>query len=382
MSQSLRRIRLLFSSYLIATVLGTVAVFWMCLVWVDHSQRDVFYQNMPGSVRVEYDRLMATGQEHGSRVNAIYDQYWPADGPGLSGALIAGLAVSLLIGLGIAYQTSRAFVQPIASVAEAAVQISEGNYAIRAPLSSRSGALSELVQNFNAMANALEGLESYRKEMLAAISHELRTPLTILRGRLHAICDGVTIASPEEHRRLLGQAEHLVRLVEDLDTLAVAEAGQLSLHRVRTDLARFIHDLEPVYAERARSLGVRLETEVEPVLVMVDRSRLQQVLSNLVENALRYGASGKYMCIRLLRQGDRAILEIEDHGPGLPPGVIDKVFEPFFRVDSSRSRATGGSGLGLAIVRMLIRMHEGNVEAHNRVGGGAVFRITLPAFHD
>ncbi|HET8730985.1 MAG TPA: ATP-binding protein [Moraxellaceae bacterium] len=382
MSQSLKSIRILFSSYLIATVLGTVAVFWLCLVWEDHSQREVFYQNMPTPVRVEYERLIAAGEEHGSRADAIYDQYWPSDRPGVSGALIAGLVVSLLIGLGIAYQTSRAFMQPVVSVAEAAVHISEGNYSIRASLSSRSGALSELVQNFNAMANALENLESYRKEMLAAISHELRTPLTILRGRLHAICDGVTVASPEEHLRLLGQAEHLVRLVEDLDTLALAEAGQLSLHRVRTDLGSFIHELEPVYSARAGSLGVRLETDIVPVWAMVDRSRLQQVLANLVENALRYGASGKYMRIRLEKKDDRAILEIEDHGPGLPAGALDQVFEPFFRVDSSRSRATGGSGLGLAIVRMLIRMHDGTVEADRSPSGGAIFRISLPIAQD
>jgi signal transduction histidine kinase len=378
MARPIEKIWVRFGVYMTIVVLLAVGIIAGGLLWNDNQQRSEFYASLPTDVRVEMDGLTAKGLEHSDRADEIYDRYWPKDSPGAGAAIMLALGVSFFLGLAAAVLSARIFVRPIASVAEAALRISQGDLTVRAQSLPDNAELTELVMNFNQMAAALERLEHERRDTIAAISHELRTPLTILQGRLHALCDGVIAASEIEHRRLLDQTEHLVRLVEDLNTLSLLGAGQLSLQCARLDLAVLVRDLLPVYADRAAEYGMQMETDIAPVFVSADSTRLRQIMANLIENSLHYAASGGFLHIRVAQEDNLAVLEVSDRGPGLPHGMAERVFDPFFRVDTSRSRATGGSGLGLSIVKSLIQQHGGNISASNRNGGGAVFKISLP----
>lgn len=374
----MNRIWVRFGVYMTVTVLVTVGILAAGLAWEEYVERSQFNASLPADVRAEIDRLEAAGLGDSPEADRIYDKYWPNDGPGTPEAVLFGLGVSLFLGLMAAFLSVRFFIRPIVSVAEASLRISQGDLSVRAQTLSEKGEMADLLHNFNHMADTLERLESDRRATIAAISHELRTPLTILHGRLHALCDGVIPASPAEHRKLLDQTQHLVRLVEDLNTLSLAEAGSLSLHCRLLDLGNFLRELLPVYADRARAHGLSITLAVDPVNVMADPDRLRQVLANLIENALHYAASGGLLEIRVAAENQTAILEFNDRGPGLPSDVTERIFDPFFRLDSSRSRETGGSGLGLAVVQTLVRQHHGTVQAVNREDGGASFRITLP----
>ncbi|WP_097460564.1 sensor histidine kinase [Mangrovitalea sediminis] len=360
------------------TVLLSIGVVTGGLEWQKHKEQQAFHQSLPTAVKQELQQLRDSGRDHSQRLDEIYDQYWPAQGPGLSVEVISGLALSLLLGLAAAVLSARIFIRPITSVAEAALRISQGDLTARTRGFAIRGELAELSRNFNQMADTLETLERERKDTVAAISHELRTPLTILQGRLHGICDGVIPASDQEHRKLLDQVQHLVRLVDDLNTLALVDANRLSLQCTDLDLGELVNELHAVYADRARDHGVQLEVVVRSLWVHADHNRLRQVLDNLVENGLRYAASGKWLQIHVSTHRDQAVISISDRGPGLPQGIIDRVFDPFFRADNSRSRASGGSGLGLAVARSLIQQQGGSIMAFNREDGGVVFRIEMP----
>jgi signal transduction histidine kinase len=289
--------------------------------------------------------------------------------------LLIGLIVSLFAGLGLAVLLARMFSRPVSSIAEAAGMIAEGDLTVRAQAFGGNNELSHMIANFNQMANSLEKLERERKATAAAISHELRTPLTILNGRLHALCDGVIQPSAQEHRKLLEQTQHLIRLVDDVHILGLDDAEKLTLYCIDSDLAELVSDFARNYADRAKECEVTLAVDVQSAPVLADRDRINQIISNLVENALRYAKSGKRIELRVYPEADLAIFEVRDFGSGLPQGMSERIFDPFYRLDQSRSRATGGSGLGLAIVRSLVAQHQGNVSAYNHPEGGAVFRI-------
>jgi signal transduction histidine kinase len=293
--------------------------------------------------------------------------------------LVIGLMLSLLVGMVIALLLARMIIKPIASIAEAASRIAEGNLTVRAHPLTGQGELSTMINNFNHMAGALESLERERKATAAAISHELRTPLTILNGRLHALCDGIIAPSIQEYNKLLDQTQHLVRLVEDVHVLGLDNAEKLTLYRTELDLEVLITEIASVYIERAAEYNVKLELKTESAWVFVDHDRMSQIVSNLIENAFRYAVSGLCVQISVFKEIQDVILEVRDFGVGLPQGMNESIFDAFFRLDQSRSRATGGSGLGLAVVRSLVEQHGGTVIAYNHIDGGAVFRVTLPS---
>lgn len=378
MARPLNRLGLRFGLYITLTVLLSISVVVAGFLWQKHKDQIAFRQSLPVAVQQEFDSLRNSGHANGRRMDEIYDQYWPAHGPGLSAEVLIGLAFSLFLGVAAALLSARIFIRPITSVAEAALRISRGDLSARTRRFSSGSELAELSRNFNQMADTLETLERERKDTVAAISHELRTPLTILQGRLHGICDGVIPSNPLEHRKLLDQVLHLVRLVDDLNTLALVDANRLSLQCTDLDLGELIDELAAVYADRAKDHGVEMEVLARSIRVHADPNRLRQILDNLVENGLRYAASGKWLQIRTSTQQDKAVISVSDRGPGLPQGVIDRIFDPFFRVDNSRSRASGGSGLGLAVARSLIQRQGGQITAFNREDGGVVFRIELP----
>ena len=380
MARPIDRIWVRFGLYVTISVLFALGILSGCLVWQHHLDEIQFRRSLPVQVRTELEKLSAEGKtiNNDDRVDDIYDQYWPKGHSELYTKILVGLSFSLLPGLIAAFLSGRLFTRPIESVAEAALRISQGDLSARTPTGIAGGELGQMLGNFNRMADSLERLERERKETIAAISHELRTPLTILQGRLHAICDGVITATPEEHHKLLWQIEHLVRLVEDLNTLALVEADRLSLNCSDIDLGQLVEAIAALYSRRAQERGVVLEVDARPLQVFADRDRLNQVLGNLIENGLRYAASGGWLQLKVYQEGQNAVIRINDRGPGLPAQVMSRIFEPFVRAGTGSAQTGGGTGLGLSVAQGLVERHGGQIEARNRELQGASFTITLP----
>jgi signal transduction histidine kinase len=238
----------------------------------------------------------------------------------------------------------------------------------------------ELSTAFNQMAAHLERAEQIRRDMTADIAHELRNPLAVLQANVEALADGVYPATAENLAPVLGQTRLLNRLVEDLRTLALADAGQLSFDPVPTQLLPLARRVVDGYTLQAEEAGVALRIEGEDATAVVDPMRVEQILGNLLGNAIRHTGRGREVRVRVGGGpgGDQALIAISDQGEGLPEESLSRIFERFFRADRSRSRAEGGTGLGLAIARQLTVLQGGEIHAANRPEGGAEFTVTFP----
>jgi signal transduction histidine kinase len=296
----------------------------------------------------------------------------------LTWGFLGGGGLSLLLAGVFAWRLAR----PLTALSQAAREVAEGNFSARAPSFRRRHRgrrqwLSEterLVEDFNAMAATLERLEAERRATAATIAHELRTPITVLQTRLTALQDGVFSFDVREARLLTQQTDQLARLVEDLRTLSLADAGKLTLELYPCDLSSLVADVVASFEARAAAQEVRLETRLAEATVLVDAARLRQVVANLLDNALRLTPPAGTVTVALSVGPTEAVLTVQDTGPGFPDGTGTRVFERFYRGESERS----GSGLGLAIVRSLVELHGGRVEAGNAPTGGAVLQVVLP----
>lgn len=383
MNKQLEKIGIRLGLYMTLFVLVTIGIIAVSIEIREQLQFRDFVSQFPASKQDEVAQNIISSNKNSPQLCAYLTQF-AADGPdGLEGnseltPLLVGLIFCLFIGIIVALLLARMIIKPIASIAEAASQIAEGNLTVRAHALSGHGELTTMITHFNHMATTLENLERERKATAAAISHELRTPLTILNGRLHALCDGMITPSRQEYDKLLAQTQHLIRLVEDVHVLGLDSIERLTLYCTELDLEALITEITPVYVERAAEYGIQLDIKTESTWVFVDRDRMSQIVSNLIENAVRYAVSGKRVQLSVFKEADEVILEVRDFGAGLPQGMSERIFDAFFRLDQSRSRETGGSGLGLAVVRSLVEQHGGTVRAYNHTEGGAVFRVTLP----
>ena len=239
----------------------------------------------------------------------------------------------------------------------------------------------DLTRGFNTMAARLEADETQRRTLLADVTHELRTPLAVVQGNVEAILDGVHPADEVHLGAILEETRVLGRLIEDLRTLALSEAGSLSLHREPTDLDVLIADVATSFAAAADTAEVTIRTELDQELPLldVDPVRIREVIGNLVGNALRHTPAGGSITISARRvadvpdQGPAVELTVRDTGPGIPPDLLPHVFERFARGPDS-----SGTGLGLSIARGLVELHGGTIAAATPPGGGTEIRIVLP----
>ncbi|GIW33876.1 cell wall metabolism sensor histidine kinase WalK [Meiothermus sp.] len=293
--------------------------------------------------------------------------------------LIAGL-VATALGVLVALVFARRMARPIEAISAAASHLAQGNLSVRIPAPQGEDEVARLARNFNHMAASLERLEAERRAMIADIAHELRTPLTVMQGRLEAIQDGVMPLEMAEIDRLHHQARLLARLVEDLRTLSLADAGRLNLLLQPLNLAEQAGRMAATFraALEARQVQLELELPDQPVPVQADPDRLAQVIGNLLSNALEHSPAGGQIVLQVRADTTRAYLRVLDSGPGIPEEALNKVFDRFYRAEASRSRATGGSGLGLSIVKTLVELQGGQVRAQNRPEGGALFELQLP----
>ncbi|NPV87440.1 MAG: HAMP domain-containing protein [Anaerolineae bacterium] len=275
---------------------------------------------------------------------------------------------------------------PIADLMDAADAVAEGDLAVRVP-EEMGGEFGKLAQRFNRMIAELQRAERQRRNMTADIAHELRTPLHIIQGNLEGMLDGVYEPTAENIQTTLEETRLLARLVEDLQTLSLAEAGQLLLHRVQFLADDLLADVATSFAVQAEEQGVTLEVETagaaQALLLFADPQRLDQALSNLVSNALRHTPRGGRITLHAEGLPGRVRLYVEDTGSGIPAEDLPYIFDRFWRGDRARTRSRlSGSGLGLAIARQLVAAHGGTIEAQSpspASGVGARFTIDLPA---
>ncbi len=271
-------------------------------------------------------------------------------------------------------------VRPIRAMAAATRDLALGKYDVRVPVSS-SDELGRLARDFNEMALTLEKNEKARRQWVADISHELRTPLSVLRGEIEALLEGIRTITPDAIRSLHAEALRLHRLVDDLYQLALSDLGTLTYRKENLDLLEVLRDsLEPYGAEFARK-GITLATDISPGLkpvVFADAERMQQLFSNLLDNALKYTDAGGGLVIRLSCRDNQATMDFEDSAPGVPDVDLEKLFDRLYRVEGSRSRDSGGAGLGLAICRNIVEAHAGSISARPSPLGGVLIRVALP----
>jgi two-component system sensor histidine kinase BaeS len=290
--------------------------------------------------------------------------------------LIAALAVALAAALALAL--ARAFVTPVKRVAQATHRLAAGNYATRVSVRS-TDELGRLGADFNRLAETLERNETLRRRFMADVSHELRTPLTVLSGELEALEDGVRPLSRESLGSLRAEVNALGKLVEDLNQLALADVGALAYRKEKLDVVPLVEQALESYRERLAERRLAVETAWHGAApVHGDASRLMQMFRNLLENSARYTEPGGRVRVAVRRDADRVAIDFEDSAPGVPAGALPQLFERFYRVEGSRSRANGGAGLGLAICRSIADAHGGDIAAAPSPLGGLRVSVSLP----
>jgi signal transduction histidine kinase len=298
-------------------------------------------------------------------------------------ALAVAAAAALVTSLTISLYVARRITVPLQQMMQASQRISAGHYAERievAPMH-RADELGQVAASINALAVALEQVERRRLEVIGNVAHELRTPIATLEGYLEGLLDGVIEPSPGTWAMLHTQAGRLRRLVDDLQELSRTEARQIALALQSVAPQRLIQSaLEPLegqFAEKGLELHIHLPENLPPVIA--DPARAMQILTNLLVNALRYTPAPGKVEIAVSHEGDMVAFRITDTGVGLTQEQLAHIFERFYRVDKSRSRAFGGSGIGLTIAQSLAQAMEGDIRVESAgLGQGSSFTLTLP----
>ena len=318
---------------------------------------------------------------------AVVDPDHPTGLPELAGPpreeiarrLLNFVALSVVVGLIGGAIIGRVVSRPIGDLVTAARQIGAGDRSVRAPLRG-SREMKELATSFNTMAADLQRAEMLRNNLMADVSHELRSPLTALEGNLRAVLDHVYTLDEAEVANLYGQTRHLIRIVNDLRELSLAENHQLRLEKQPTDVNALIAETVQAIEPLATDKGVQLIDRVEALPeISIDPVRIRQVLFNLLSNSLRHTSAGGSITVSGTVGDKEVCLSVQDTGDGLNPDQVASAFDRFYRGDKSRSRESGGTGLGLAIVKAIVEAHGGHVEAQSEgPGQGSTFSVFLP----
>ncbi|MCI0393670.1 MAG: ATP-binding protein, partial [Chloroflexi bacterium] len=307
------------------------------------------------------------------------------DGPTAVLVWLGGCSLALalpLLAVGLAVRAFRGIAVPLADVMAAADAVAGGDLSVRVQEDGR-GEFGRLAHSFNHMVKELERAEQQRRNLTADVAHELRTPLHIIQGNLEGILDGVYEPTAEHLNATLDETRLLARLVEDLRTLSLAEAGQLPLRREPVDVGELLADVGVSFSGQAEQAGIELRIETNgdsPALtVTADAGRLDQVLGNLMANALRHTPPGGRIALSAEPAHDGVRITVRDTGEGIPPEDLPYIFDRFWRGDRSRSHAgNAGAGLGLAIAQQLVQAHGGRIAAASEPGQGTTFTIELP----
>jgi two-component system, OmpR family, sensor histidine kinase BaeS len=286
----------------------------------------------------------------------------------------AGLAAA--VALAVAIIVARAFVGPIRRFSGAAHALESGTSGARVGPNAGPGELGELGRAFDSMAGSLEREDRLRRALVADVAHELRTPVAVLQAETEALVDGVAHPTAETLGSLHEETIRLGRMVEDLQTLASAEAAGLHLERRPRDLSRVASEAAEALASRFQAADVRLIADLPPTVVVGDPYRFRQVVTNLLANAVKFTPAGGQVALKVDADGSDAVLEVTDTGPGVPEDEQALVWDRFYRGKAGRGAA--GSGIGLAVVKELTAAHGGSVGLSSSPGGGSRFTVRVP----
>ncbi len=291
------------------------------------------------------------------------------------------IAIALAVIMGLFF--TRTLLRPLANLNKAITSIERGELQQEVPKASNDE-LGKVIEGFNQMSTALATANARRDQMTADIAHELRSPLTVINGYLEAMRDGTLKISQERLMFIQEEVNQLNRLVNDLRTLALADAGQLDIHKDLIDVENLFHHLEAAYLLLADARGIDLSfSTLQEKPIYADEGRILQVISNLLNNALRHtGPNGTIQVIASGDESGNSIIQVSDTGEGIPEDELSVIFDRFYRGDPSRESLEGESGLGLSIVKAIVEAHQGTVEVKSKVGEGTTFTIALPEKHE
>lgn len=293
-------------------------------------------------------------------------------------SLVLAGAVAGVIALGLGFILFRQITAPLNTLAQASEKIARGDLTARANVTGHDE-IAQVARSFNTMADRLAASETARRNMLADIAHELLNPIGVISSHLEAMMDDVFPPDAEHLASVHDETLLLTRLVGDVRQLALADAGQLELHRAPTDLCALVERTMAATEPQAQEASILLVTRVtDGPPVNVDAQRIEQCLRNLLSNAIRFTPAGGRVTVSLTHDRQDARIEVSDTGPGIAPDAIPHVFERFWRGDKARARSQGGTGLGLAISKQWIQAHGGRIGVTSQSGQGAIFWFTLP----
>ncbi|WP_036486121.1 cell wall metabolism sensor histidine kinase WalK [Myxosarcina sp. GI1] len=290
--------------------------------------------------------------------------------------------VSVIVGggtaAGLSYLLSSRITQPVKQMKQITQKFAAGDLEERVP-ENQIPELNQLSVSFNSMASSLGNVEQRRRELISDLTHELRTPLTVMRGYLEELADGKLEGTPEMYSRLVRETRRLERLIRDLQELSKAEAGYLSINLRSVKLYPLLSSLVERFADQLLEEGPTLKLDCPSDLppVLGDLDRIEQILVNLLGNAIRYTETGT-ITVKACQDNRHIWVAVIDTGVGIAKEDLPYVFERFWRADRSRSSHSGGTGIGLAIARRLVELQGGVIEVESEPGKGSIFRFCLP----
>ena len=293
--------------------------------------------------------------------------------------MVFGIVTALALML--AFFISRVLTQPIVSLSRTMRQMGKGDLSVRAPVRG-SGELRELAETYNTMADQLENLDNARNQFVSNASHELKTPLATMKIMLETIVyqpDMPTEIRQEFLQDMNHEIDRLTGIITDLLTLTRMDNSSDRMKLENVNMSELTEQTVRLLRTAAERKQQTLSEEIAPDLHMTgDRSKLNQILYNLIDNAMKYTPDNGRILVRLSAEGDRILWQVRDNGIGIPAEDREHIFDRFYRVDKARSRETGGTGLGLSIVRQLVGMHGGTITVESEPGKGSVFTVSLP----
>ncbi len=363
----------LLASYLLVVLIG------MAAIWV--TTRFTTPAAFQRHLRFMEERMAGQGMGpgHGGQSGMMADFYQNFQASFNESLVIAFVAASL-VGLITSYWLSRSIIAPVQSMKNASQRIAQGHYDER--VSSRgTDELSQLAASFNQMAEQLEQVETMRRRLIGDVAHELRTPLTAIKGSTEGLMDGVLPANDETYQQIHNEAERLNKLVNDLQELSRVESKAISLDIHPLDVSSLMQTTRKrmQFQFDEKRVALNLSLPHAPILVLADEDRVLQILTNLLGNALQYTPENGTVTVTIEREKLFAKFTIRDTGIGIPAEFLTHIFDRFYRVDKSRSRAHGGSGIGLTIAKHLVEAHGGKIWAESEgENKGSVFIFTLP----
>jgi signal transduction histidine kinase len=287
--------------------------------------------------------------------------------------LISSLSAIVFTGL-----SARTILKPLKEMERTIQSFTEGDFRARIPLISVPE-INRLAVSFNVMANSIEGIEERRQELVSDLAHELRSPITVIHGYLETIAVGIDRFTPDIQAQLQSETKRLMRLTDNLLELARVEAGYLPLCLENISIPSLLQNVVATFATTSAQANCQLKIQLvnELPLIYVDRDRLNQILVNLISNAIKYTPNGTVI-IQAGRERSNVWVSVIDNGSGIAPEHLHKVFERFWRADLSRDTSTGGNGIGLAITKRLVELQGGKIEVESALDRGSIFRFSIP----